>query len=71
MAPLIVRCPRTAALLPTGLETRFETLHRHWNDTVRVHCPHCRTVHAVKVREAFIDSELTLLMPAERGQRPG
>jgi hypothetical protein len=42
---ILVRCPSTAKLAPTGLtieESRFETAH--WKNP-KVSCPYCQRVH--------------------------
>jgi hypothetical protein len=63
MAPLFVRCPKTRALLLTPVDTTFRGLAEDWNKTFRVPCPHCGDEHPIKVREAFIQSEISGLEP--------
>jgi hypothetical protein len=61
MGPLIVQCPKTRATIDTGVATNYKSLAESWNRTVSISCPHCGAEHEVKVRDAFIRGELSLL----------
>ncbi|MEJ2378259.1 MAG: hypothetical protein P8Y71_23700 [Pseudolabrys sp.] len=54
------RCPHTNMLVDTGILTDPATLKKTWNNSVNVHCPHCRMYHDFSVRDAFIEQALTL-----------
>jgi hypothetical protein len=59
MTPLVVRCPNTRGPVVTRVDTSIEGLAEVWDKTLRLSCPHCGVEHYVKVREAFIQSEIS------------
>ena len=59
MTSLVVRCPKTHATIMTRVDTSIEGLAAVWDKTLRLPCPHCGVEHHVKVREAFIQSEIS------------
>jgi hypothetical protein len=61
MGPLIAHCPKTAAVINTGIETDYKSLTAEWNTTIRVRCPHCNEDHDIMVRDAFVRGEISQL----------
>jgi hypothetical protein len=54
MAPLLFMCPTTKRRSPTRIETDAKSLATAWRKTLKIQCPHCRKVHQVSVRDAYI-----------------
>jgi hypothetical protein len=70
MGILSVYCPVTTKPIQTGVDTEYKDLVRGWDVLIKVNCPHCGSVHEVKVRDAFIadaisDSSLRGLSDAQ------
>jgi hypothetical protein len=42
----------------TGIMTDAESLRDTWSMTLNVNCPHCGQMHAVSVRETYIDAAI-------------
>lgn len=59
MRPLHFRCPTTNGSISTGINTNVETLASAWRSTIHVKCPQCGGLHAIKVREAFIEDAIS------------
>jgi hypothetical protein len=55
MPSLFFTCPNTRQQADTGILTDAESLRDTWSMTLNVHCPHCGQMHAVSMREAYID----------------
>jgi phage FluMu protein Com len=58
MASLLFTCPTTHHRAPTGIETDVLSLQAAWKATLKVKCPHCGEVHAISVRDTYIDGAL-------------
>jgi hypothetical protein len=52
-------CPTTGKRISTGILTDSTTLAMVWFSDVRVKCPHCGKKHAIKIREAYVESALS------------
>jgi hypothetical protein len=50
--------PKTRQQADTGIMTDAESLRNTWSMTLNVNCPHCGQMHAVSVRETYIDAEI-------------
>jgi hypothetical protein len=59
MPELPATCPTTRKRLSTGIPTDPTTLAKVWFSDIRVKCPHCGKSHAIKVREAYVESALS------------
>jgi hypothetical protein len=59
MGSLITLCPNTRAAIDTGIKTDYASLAKSWGKSIVVRCPHCTEEHAIKVREAFVKSEIS------------
>jgi endogenous inhibitor of DNA gyrase (YacG/DUF329 family) len=59
MTELSAVCPTTGKRVTTGVHTDFVTLTKLWFSDVRVTCPHCGKKHAIKIREAYIESAVS------------
>jgi hypothetical protein len=62
MASLLAECPKTREAIDVGINIDSKSLARTWNKSVIVRCPHCNGKHTVKVREAFVKSEISNLV---------
>jgi hypothetical protein len=49
---------KTRQQADTGIMTDAESLRDSWSMTLNVNCPHCGQVHAVSVRETYIDAAI-------------
>ena len=58
MPSLFFTCPNTRQQADTGIMTDVESLRDTWSMTLSVKCPHCGEVHAVSVRETYIDDAI-------------
>jgi hypothetical protein len=58
MSQLLIRCPKTGKMVPTGVETDVESLRAAWSETVNVVCASCGEVHVISVREAYLERAL-------------
>ena len=58
MPSLFFTCPKTRQQADTGILTDVESLRDTWSMTLNVNCPHCGEVHAVSVRETYIDDAI-------------
>ena len=56
--PLFFICPKTRQQADTGILTDVESLRDTWSMTLNVNCPHCGEMHAVSVRETYIDDAI-------------
>jgi hypothetical protein len=54
MGPLVAHCPKTSAVINTGIQTDYESLVGSWNKTIRIRCPHCNEEHEIQVRDAYV-----------------
>lgn len=52
MGVLIIKCPNTGRDISTGIETDKDTFATMPNDVVETRCPHCRTKHSWRPRDA-------------------
>ena len=69
MPSLFFTCPKTRQQADTGILTDVESLRDTWSMTLNVNCPHCGEVHAVSVRETYIDDAIRNVSEiARRGQ---
>jgi hypothetical protein len=59
MPELSAICPTTRKRLSTGIHTDSITLAKVWSSAIPVKCPHCGKRHAIKVREAYVESTLS------------
>jgi hypothetical protein len=59
MSPLVVPCPKTSEPIVTEIDTSPEGLAQVWGTTMLVRCPYCHEEHPIKVREAFLQSEIS------------
>jgi hypothetical protein len=58
-ALLLFVCPKTNKRVPTGIETDVQNLQALWKETLRVKCPYCSEMHAISVRETYINGALS------------
>jgi len=58
MPSLFFTCPKTRQQADTGILTDAESLRDTWSMTLNVNCPHCGQMHAVSVRETYIDDAI-------------
>ena len=58
MPSLFFICPKTRQQADTGILTDLESLRDTWSMTLNVNCPHCGEMHAVSVRETYIDDAI-------------
>ena len=58
MPSLFFTCPNTRQQADTGIMTDAESLRDTWSMTLNVNCPHCGQMHAVSVRETYIDDAI-------------
>jgi hypothetical protein len=58
-APLLFICPKTKRRAPTGIETGVQNLQALWKETLKVKCPHCSEMHAISVRETYINGVIS------------
>ena len=58
MPSLFFICPKTRQQADTGILTDVESLRDTWSMTLNVNCPHCGEMHAVSVRETYIDDAI-------------
>src|SRR5258708_39891819 len=58
MPSLFITCPKTRQQADTGIMTDVESLRDTWSMTLNVNCPHCGEMHAVSVRETYIDDAI-------------
>lgn len=58
MPSLLFICPKTRQQADTGILTDVESLRDTWSMTLNVNCPHCGEMHAVSVRETYIDDAI-------------
>ena len=58
MPSLFFTCPNTRQQADTGIMTDAESLRDTWSMTLNVNCPHCGEMHAVSVRETYIDDAI-------------
>jgi hypothetical protein len=58
MPSLFFTCPKTRQQADTGIMTDVESLRDTWSMTLTVNCPHCGEIHAVSVRETYIDDAI-------------
>ncbi|MGD9844163.1 MAG: hypothetical protein AB7K64_12300 [Variibacter sp.] len=56
MRTLTFRCPRTEAIIDSGIETDHETLRNLQRIGLRVRCPHCGRAHAFTAGEGTFTS---------------
>ena len=56
MGTITVTCPMTGEPIRFELDTSYRRLAKTWDKKLKIDCPHCRRVHEMKVREAFIAS---------------
>jgi hypothetical protein len=59
MRPLHFRCPTTNGSISTGINTNVESLASAWRSTIHIKCPQCGGLHAIKVREAFVEDAIS------------
>jgi hypothetical protein len=50
--------PKTNQQSPTGIETDAQSLSASWKAVLKVSCPCCGEVHAISVRETYINGVL-------------
>jgi hypothetical protein len=58
MPSLFFICPKIRQQADTGILTDVESLRDTWSMTLNVNCPHCGEMHAVSVRETYIDDAI-------------
>jgi hypothetical protein len=55
MGPLLFRCPVTASIINSQIETNEESVANARSDALRVFCPHCKDWHELPMSAAVID----------------
>ena len=55
---LLYLSDKTRQQADTGIMTDAESLRDTWSMTLNVNCPHCGQMHAVSVRETYIDAAI-------------
>jgi hypothetical protein len=58
MPPLLFICPKTNRRA-TGIETDVQSLQALWKETLKVKCPYCSEMHAISVRETYVNGVLS------------
>jgi hypothetical protein len=71
MPSLFFTCPKTRQQADTGILTDVESLRDTWSMTLNVNCPHCGEMHAVSVRETYIDDAIRNVSEIARSVRAG
>ena len=66
MPSLFFTCPKTRQQADTGIMTDAESLRDTWSMTLNVNCPHCGEMHAVSVRETYIDDAIRNVLEVAR-----
>jgi hypothetical protein len=57
MGVLVIKCPNTGRELSTGIQVDSSTFARMPNEVMETRCPHCRTKHSWRPRDAkFVDA---------------
>jgi hypothetical protein len=56
MKPLTFPCPKTNAVVETGVETDPDTLASIPHTTMRIQCPHCGEAHEFSSSEGVLKS---------------
>jgi len=57
MGVLVIKCPVTGRDVATGIQTDASTFARMPNEVLETRCPHCRTKHTWRPRDArFVDA---------------
>ena len=57
MGVLVIKCPNTGRDVSTGIQTDASTFARMPNEVLETRCPHCRTKHSWRPRDAmFVDA---------------
>ena len=59
MELLSAACPTTGKRFSTGIHTDSTTLAKVWFSDIGGKCPHCGEKHAIKIREAYVESVLS------------
>ena len=54
MNALMIKCPKTGQLIPTGIETDELSLRLTDNVTSRAWCRHCNDEHEWQTQDAFL-----------------
>jgi hypothetical protein len=69
MPSLFFTCPKTRQQADTGIMTDAESLRDTWSMTLNVNCPHCGQMHAVSVRETYIDAAIRSVSESARREK--
>jgi len=57
MGVVVIKCPNTGRELSTGIQVDSSTFARMPNEVMETRCPHCRTKHSWRPRDAkFVDA---------------
>lgn len=54
MGVLVIKCPNTGREVSTGIQTDTSTFARMPNEILETRCPHCRTKHSWRPRDAML-----------------
>ena len=52
MGVLVIKCPNTGRDVATGIQVDSATFARMPNEVTETRCPHCRTKHSWRPRDA-------------------
>jgi hypothetical protein len=55
---MLVTCPTTKQRLSTGIHTDAKSLQACWKQVLSIKCPHCKEVHEISVRQAYLQGAL-------------
>jgi hypothetical protein len=57
MGTLVIKCPNTGRDIATGVQVDSSTFARMPNEVLETRCPHCRTKHSWRPRDAkFVEA---------------
>jgi hypothetical protein len=60
MGPLLFRCPTTANIIYSQIETNTESIASSRDSAMRIYCPHCKREHELPISAGVVDE------PADR-----
>jgi hypothetical protein len=66
IAPLVFRCPATAADIESGIETDLQTFRRIGDLSIHLRCRACRSTHLLKVADGCLVSYRLPPYPGDR-----
>jgi hypothetical protein len=58
MGTLLFRCPRTASVIDSNVETDDDSIRSSRDLAIRIYCPHCREDHELPISQGIIDGQI-------------